>query len=146
MKLFFQDIFEYHHHFNQMLAGQLTENEAKITDRSIPLFSHIVNAHQIWNSRILQTASTGVNDVHILEKCISFDDSNYHDTLKILDEFDLDTRISYHNTKGDQYTNSIQQILFHVANHTTHHRGQIISDLRQRGIEPLVTDYIFYKR
>lgn len=40
----------------------------------------------------------------------------------------------------------IQQILFHIANHFTHHRGQIISDLRQNGIEPRISDYIFYKR
>jgi uncharacterized damage-inducible protein DinB len=45
-----------------------------------------------------------------------------------------------------EYINSIQQILFHVANHFSHHKGQIISDLRQSGIDPIVIDYIFYKR
>ena len=37
-------------------------------------------------------------------------------------------------------------MLFHFVNHSTYHRGQIASNLKEHGIEPLVTDYIFYKR
>ncbi|MBL7865765.1 MAG: damage-inducible protein DinB, partial [Cyclobacteriaceae bacterium] len=54
--------------------------------------------------------------------------------------------VQYTNTKGQSFSNTVRDILFHVANHTTHHRGQIISDFRQSGIQPLVTDFIFYIR
>src|SRR5690606_36056016 len=118
----------------------------KISERTIPLFSHIVNAHQIWNSRILHKKALGVHQLHSHEKCKKLDTTNYFDTLNILSELDLNTIIKYKNSKGDEFENSIQQILFHVSNHFSHHRGQIISDLRQNGIEPIVTDYIFYKR
>lgn len=146
MKAFFEDIFEYHHHFNQKLANQLIQQFDRISERTIPLFSHSINAHQIWNSRILKSESLGVHEVHSLEKCKDLDDVNYNDTLKILNEFDLHRKVAYENSKGHKFENSIQQILFHVANHFSHHKGQIISDLRQKGIEPIVTDYIFYKR
>ena len=143
---FFKDIFEYHNHFNQKLADLLIVNSNKITERTIPLFSHSINAHQIWNSRILETKSLAVHQIHTLEKCKELDDQNYNDSLDILSDFDLSKKISYKISGGIEFENSIQQILFHIANHFTHHRGQIISDLRQNGIEPIITDYIFYKR
>ena len=143
---FFKDIFEYHNHFNQKLADLLIVNSNKITERTIPLFSHSINAHQIWNSRILETKSLAVHQIHTLEKCKELDDQNYNDSLDILSDFDLAKKISYKTSGRIEFENSIQQILFHIANHFTHHRGQIISDLRQSGIEPIITDYIFYKR
>ncbi len=146
MKDFFCDIFEYHNHYNQKIVVSLTANQDKLNERAIPLFSHCINAHQIWNARILGTESLGVNQLHTLEKCKEIDRLNYTDTLKILSDFDLDKQIVYKNSKGDEFSNSIQHILFHVANHFTHHKGQLISGLRQSGIEPIVTDYIFYKR
>lgn len=146
MNEFFKDIFEYHNHFNQELIELLIKEKTNISERTIALFSHIVNAHQIWNSRVLETSSLGVHQLHSLEECKSIDSSNYKDTLKILEAFDLKTPIQYFNSKGKQFENSIQQILFHIANHCTHHKGQIISDLRISGIEPTITDYIFYKR
>ncbi len=69
MKNFFQDIFKYHHHFNQKIADKLIEHADQISERSITLFSHIINAHQIWNARILGEEKMGVNQEHSLEKC-----------------------------------------------------------------------------
>ncbi|MBK6266074.1 damage-inducible protein DinB [Marivirga sp. S37H4] len=146
MKEFFVDIFEYHHHFNQKLADLLIENVSQLSDRTIPLFSHSINAHQIWNSRIINSKPLGVHQVHTLEKCKILDKANFEETLKILSEQDLQKNINYQNSKGEKFEKSMQHILFHIANHFSHHRGQIISDLRQNGIEPIVTDYIFYKR
>ena len=146
MKDLFTDIFEYHHHFNQKVIELLVSNEDRITERSIPLMSHIVNAHQIWNSRILGLDSLGVHDIHTLKKCKSIDVDNFDKTFKILAEHDLSKQITYKTSKGVPFENTIRDILFHAANHTTHHRGQIISDLRQHDIEPIITDYIFYKR
>lgn len=143
---FFKDVFKYHNHFNLLLADQLIENSGKISKRTIPLFSHMINAHQIWNSRLLKSKSFGVNDVRTLEENKVQDVSNYETTLQILTQFDLNQIISYRTTRGDEFSNSVQQMLFQVVNHHTHHRGQIISDLRQNGIPPIMTDYIFYKR
>lgn len=77
---------------------------------------------------------------------MKIDTDNFKETLRIIDEYKLNKVISYSNSTGKEFNNSIQQILFHVANHFSHHKGQIISDLRQNGITPLLTDYIFYKR
>ena len=146
MKDFFLDIFEYHNHFNQKLIDLFFEHRDEISERTIPVFSHCLNAHQIWNSRITGTEPFSVHQIHILEDCKEIDTRNYLNTLKILSDFDLNQNVKYHNSKGKEFQNTIQQVLFHVANHFTHHKGQIILDLRQCEIEPIVTDYIFYKR
>lgn len=146
MKAFFKDIFEYQHHFNQILANVFAENKEKISSRTVSLFSHVINAHQIWNARILGGKPLGVHQLHSLEDCKRLDHQNFKDTLEILDKVDLQKNINYTNSKGKNFSNSVQEILFHISNHSTHHKGQLISDLRSCGMEPPVTDYIFYKR
>ena len=146
MKAFLQNLFAYHHHFNLLLCEQLQTQEELLPQRTVPLFCHCLNAHQIWNARILGNETRGVHEVHPLELCNALDQENYEHSLRILEERTLDERIAYTNSKGMTYDNSILDILFHVCNHFTHHKGQIISDIRQSGAEPIVTDYIFYKR
>lgn len=146
MNIFFKDIFQYQHHFNQQLGEVLEQYNQSLTARTVPLFSHMLNAHQIWNARISGMEPFGVNDIHDLADCSSIDQDNFNKTMQILETQDLSIEVSYSNSKGQSFVNTIQEILFHVSNHHTHHRGQIISDLRMKGISPPVTDYIFYKR
>lgn len=142
----FKDIFTYHNHFNQKLIEEIRMHGDKLPQRSFPLFCHILDAHQIWNARILKTEEFAVHQQHTLEQCAILDDNNFTTTLRILETVELESSVPYKNSKGQVFTNSVRDILFHAANHTTHHRGQIISDFRQAGIPPLVTDYIFYRR
>lgn len=146
MKKFLTDIFEYHHYFNQQLIGELDRHQAELPERTFPLFCHILNAQQIWNSRIRNGKPLGVHQVHDIPACLELNQQNYLDTLDIIDNDNLERTIAYQTFRGDAFSNTIRDILFHVANHTTHHRGQIISDFRQSGIAPIITDYIFYKR
>lgn len=147
MKQFFKEIFEYSHHYNQKLFHVFLENPDKTSEKSIKLFNHILNAHQIWNNRIDPKQPTfGVWELHDTLDLKDIDTTNYEQTLHILNTFDLNKTISYSNSKGQIFNNNIRDILFHAANHSTYHRGQIATEFRQIGLEPLVTDYIFYKR
>lgn len=146
MKELFIDLFTYHHHFNQRLIGEFKTHGPKLPERSFPLWCHVLNAHQIWNARILKTVEFKVHQLHELDQLPVIDHTNYTDTLHILDKDNFESNITYKNSKGQEFTNTLRDILMHVANHTTHHRGQIISDFRQSGIDPLVTDFIFFRR
>lgn len=147
MKSFLKELFEYSHHFNQKLADIFNDNADKASERSLTLINHILNSHHIWNSRInQQQASFGVWDMHDLRDLKSLDKTNYEQSLQILDKSDLDKVIGYKTSKGQPFSNSVRDILFHVINHSTYHRGQIAAEFRQNGLEPVVTDYVFYKR
>jgi len=147
MVQFLKDLFEYNHHFNQQLATVFNEQPLQTSEKSVKLFSHILNAHQVWNSRIRKDQNSyGVWDIHPAADLKEIDHTNLINSIHILDESDLGYSINYVTSKGDPYTNSVKDILFHVINHSTYHRGQIAMEFKQQGIEPLVTDYIFYRR
>ena len=41
--------------------------------------------------------------------------------------------VVYRNSRGERFERSLHDVLDHVANHGTHHRGQIVLLLRQAG-------------
>lgn len=59
---------------------------------------------------------------------------------------DLDRVVEYKNTKGTAFSNPMRQMLQHVVNHGTYHRGQITTMLRQLGATPSATDLIAFYR
>ena len=146
MKEFFKELLEYSHHFNQKLAVAFIENQDKTSEKSIKVFSHVLNAHQVWNNRIdSQQPQFEIWGMHSIQNFKSIDRSNYEHSVRIIDTFDLNDRIDFTNAKGMNFKNCIRDVLFHVINHSTYHRGQIAADFRQNGIEPLLTEYILYK-
>ena len=59
----------------------------------------------------------------------------------------LSTLYAYKNMKGEPFENTYEDTLFHVVNHTTYHRGQIVTMLRDAGLKVLpATDLIHYLR
>jgi uncharacterized damage-inducible protein DinB len=137
MKPFFKNIFEYHHQVNQKLADQILEHLDRIPEDSQKLFSHVLNAHQIWNSRILlQQPLFKVWDMQIPQQYKQIDLQNYRDTLGILDQADFSTPVTYTNSQGQVFTNTVRDILFHVNNHSTHHKAQLASRFRALDIKP----------
>ena len=62
-------------------------------------------------------------------------------------EEELQKEIDYKNVAGEKFRSSIRDIIQHVVNHGTFHRGQIITMLRQVGYTKLFpTDYIAFCR
>lgn len=144
---FFKDAFEYTYHFNQELIQFFQNEQIIVPDKSIQLLNHLINAQQIWNERILNEPNTiGVWEIRALGNLKTINQKNYHQSLSILDTIALDKKIDYANSKGTVFSNTAQDILFHTINHATYHRAQIATDLKANGIEPINTDYIFYKR
>ena len=143
----FIELFGYNHNFNQEFAKVFLEYPEKTGERTKLLFCHLLNAHNTWNSRINVCPSDyDIWEEFPLRESIAFDNLNYKASLQILQERSLESLIPYKNSKGEAFTSSIQDILFHIINHSTYHRGQINMFFRQNGIEPIVSDYIFYKR
>lgn len=107
----------------------------------------MINAQEIWNARILNhDISVDVWEIRPLENLKNHNKTNYNQSLNILNRTELSQKIEYKNSKGILFSNTVQDIIFHVINHSTYHRAQIASDLKANGIEPINTDYIFYKR
>jgi uncharacterized damage-inducible protein DinB len=61
-------------------------------------------------------------------------------------EGDWERKIAYKSMAGVAYESPIWQIVVHVVNHGTHHRGQVTSMMRQLGEKPVNLDLIGYYR
>ncbi|RYE55361.1 MAG: damage-inducible protein DinB [Sphingobacteriales bacterium] len=147
MKNFYIELFQYSNHYNQMLGDLILKYRECVTEKTILLYNHILNAHEIWNYRIRKIPPpVSVWEVRPLESLKAIDHANFEETLSILENLDLSETIAYKTMRGDAFSNKVSDILFHAVNHSTYHRAQIATELKQQGIEPITTDYIFYKR
>jgi uncharacterized damage-inducible protein DinB len=66
------------------------------------------------------------------------------DHVRSPDLGDLERIIEYRNLKGKTFRYPLRAILQHVVNHSTYHRGQVTTQLRQLGAKPLSTDLLRY--
>lgn len=140
------DLFEYTYHFNKEMITIISENLEKTDEKTISLINHTLNAQQVWNSRVLGEESFEVWQINPFENLNEINHQNFQKSLHIIENSDLNQRIEYQNSRGATFENSIFEMLFQAINHSTYHRGQINSLLKQNGINPVLTDYIFYKR
>ncbi|WP_343658575.1 DinB family protein [Chryseobacterium sp.] len=140
------DLFEYTYHFNAEMIKVIAENRALVDDKTISLINHTLNAQQIWNARILGETTFEVWQINPFESLVEINHTNFLKSTDIIRNFDPDQRIEYQNSRGTKFESTIFEMLFHAVNHSTYHRGQINSLLKQSGITPVLTDYIFYKR
>jgi uncharacterized damage-inducible protein DinB len=117
-------------------------------DRLNSLMSHIIDIEQMWFERIDQ----GKSEID-MQKMIPSDqwsdqllniNDKYRNLLKSVDEVELDRKRDYANSKGVPHHIPLRDLLCHVINHSTHHRAQMTSRIRELGFEPPFTDYIFY--
>lgn len=63
-----------------------------------------------------------------------------------LTDADLPRAIDYKDMRGNAHRSALFQIVLHVVNHATLHRGQVMAMMRQLGVAPPPTDLIFYFR
>jgi uncharacterized damage-inducible protein DinB len=54
--------------------------------------------------------------------------------------------VAYKDMKGNPYSQPLWQVVLHVVNHGTHHRGQVSGFLRVLGHTPPPLDLVFYYR
>jgi uncharacterized damage-inducible protein DinB len=147
MKAFFNEIFDYNFQCNKKLIDECL-GLSEVSPKTKSLFSHILNAHHIWNARILQKATEyDVWQEHDIKDWADIHYENQRSSFEILTNADrFDKRIDYENSEGRLFTNTLKDMLFHIVNHSTNHRGQIAVDFKSNGITPLGLDYIHFKR
>ncbi|MEH6948948.1 DinB family protein [Bacillus sp. JJ634] len=112
-------------------------------------FGHMIAVDELWYLRLKGNS---------LQQIVSKLFSTIEDTVKastvlhneikdfLINMEDVEDMAGYQNTKGDQFNNKIAEVVQHIVNHGTYHRGNIAAMIRQMGYEGVSTDYIFYLR
>jgi uncharacterized damage-inducible protein DinB len=115
------------------------------------LFSHILFAEKVWITRLQGLDSSRLPiwsdvDIEVCADLVMQNNESLTTFLASLSNTDLDKLISYSNSKGKEFKNSVRDILTHIALHGQYHRGQINLRLRADGFEPVNLDFITFVR
>jgi uncharacterized damage-inducible protein DinB len=147
MNTLFNQLFDYNFYCNKNLIERCKELQ-EIPVKTSSLFSHVLNAHHIWNMRLLaKELQYGVWQVHEFKDWEDIHYENQRTTFEVItNSVDFEKRVDYETTEGRVFANELKDILFHIINYSTHHRSQVLADFRANGIEPGNFDYISYKR
>ncbi|UJH68874.1 DinB family protein [Allomuricauda sp. SCSIO 65647] len=147
MKALFNQLFDYNFYCNRKLIEECAAMK-KVPEKSATLFNHILNTHHIWNHRLLKKPHEfGVWQEHSMTDWQDIHYDNQRTSFEIITNTeDFEKRVEYETTEGRTFANDLKDILFHIVNHSTHHRGQMLMDFRANNIEPKALDYIFYRR
>ena len=110
---------------------------------------HIVAAQFLWLHRIkgLAPALVKLWGEYSLPQLTTMADEAGTLWLEFIDKtenFNFD--LEYINYVGEPYITNAEMIMIHLVNHSSYHRAQIALLLRQKGFEPINTDFITYDR
>ena len=145
----FNNLFEYDLWANKRVIEVITKDN-KIDSKSELLFSHILNAQQIWYSKISGNpkgqSPWDIIPYQSFSEIAQLINEHWKTLLKEKDAKSLRKTIEYKNTSGEKFSNTIEEILTHVLNHSTYHRAQISAHLMSYGKNPPITDYIAYAK
>ena len=114
--------------------------------------AHLVGAEWVWLRRWLGESPsqwpewTATADVAGLRLELTAIESERLAYLTGLTATDLTRILSYRTLTGEPQADPLAGLLRHVVNHSTYHRGQVTTLLRQAGHPAVDTDLVIYLR
>jgi uncharacterized damage-inducible protein DinB len=115
-------------------------------------FAHILSANWVWLSRWRGHSPAALPPwlaTATREELLSRLDELRLERAGYLDgvaEPGFEAPIEYRTLAGAEFRHALGDLVRHVVNHSTYHRGQAVTQLRQLGVVPLSTDFILYRR
>jgi len=161
MKLYVEQLTRYNAWANARISSYILEAGAAIAD--LPLISsfpsirktlyHLWDAQEIWMARlngVSLNAWPSQSFTGSLTEAMKRLEESSNDFVRFVEERDQNTLekvIIFHALDKTEYRQKAIEIIFHVINHGTYHRGQLITMLRNAGFEGVgSTDLIRYYR
>ncbi len=132
---------------NCQVFAAINQRSVEIPSEIEVVLSHLLGAKCIWNKRIIQeVASKDLFDRKSLATLCELNEQLKENWESVLEKLPTESLVTYKNLSGEGFETSVADIIIHVVNHGSYHRGQIARILRQSGIPPLATDYIVFCR
>lgn len=133
--------------------GQLLEavtSNGAAPDEAIREYAHIIGTEEVWLARLERREpllvvwpSVSPSD---LERMIRQTHERWGAYLAGLQESAIQNSVTYTNSAGRQFENTVGDILVHVLLHGQYHRGKVNLMLRKSGLKPAPVDYIAFVR
>ena len=135
-------------------AAQLTEEELNrdfgTADRSVlGALTHVSRAEQSWLARVGGNGNPPFpteTSLAALQSAWPAIHQRWRDLASGLTDETASAEIVYQDLKGRTWKQPLWQVMLHLVNHGTHHRGQVSGFLRAMGRTPPPLDLVFYYR
>ena len=130
---------------------QLTHDFGTADRNIIGTLAHVFAADRVWSDRAngrhrAVFIEDRDRDLKVLREEWPKLHAGWRQWLAGLDEQRLSAPISYQDMQGNPYQNFPWEIILHVVNHGSHHRGQVSGFLRALGHTPPPLDLIRFYR
>ncbi len=148
MKHYFLKLYQYNAWSDKRVLDCLSSQQVN-DEKVLTLMGHIVAAQFLWLHRIkgLPPADVKLWGTYTLSQLATLADQAGRLWLEYVEKTeDFNRALTYHNYVGDPYINNVEMIMIHLVNHSSYHRAQIAMLLRQKGFQPVNTDFITYDR
>lgn len=113
-------------------------------------YGHVLGAEEVWLARIQgrQPRAAVWPEASFAEVGRLAEETRaaYRAYVASLRDEDLETAVTYVNSAGREFTNSVADVLLHVALHGQYHRGKVNVLLRRAGHAPAPVDFIAHVR
>ncbi len=114
---------------------------------------HMLDAENIWwqrmkmNERITVPSENFTGSMKELSDTLLQQSRLWEDWVSNASDLSLEHVFQYYNNKTEHFKMPVYQMLHHVFNHGTYHRGQLVNMLRQLGVEKILqTDFSLWTR
>ena len=117
--------------------------------KAIELFDHILGSHDNWLARIKhEQPHLSIRDNHANDFDYVFQAKHYFlQWMEMIETHDpMALTVSYQNSRGESFSNTLYEIVVHICLHSQYHRGQIVSAIRPQISSVPSTDMIAYMR
>jgi uncharacterized damage-inducible protein DinB len=114
--------------------------------------AHIWGSQWVWLERFQGRSPAALPDVgqfpdlSTLRARWDDDEERLQKFVSSLTQEDLNRVISYRTMKFGEYRNPLWQSMQNMVNHSTYHRGQVATLLRQLDAKPISTDLMHFYR
>jgi uncharacterized damage-inducible protein DinB len=117
----------------------------------IGTLAHVYGGDRVWLARVRGDAPQVLpgEEFHDLERLLpawQAVSDGWLEWARPLTDEDCLRGLSYRDLKGNPWVTPLWQVVMHVVNHATHHRGQVAGFLRAMGHQPPSLDLIAYYR
>jgi len=138
---------------NQLSEEQLHKEIASSFDTIYKTILHLMDVESIWWQRLKLAehvewpGRTFDGSVDELSKKLLQLSLQWEEWITNTNEVNITHVFAYQNSKKEQFKQPVYEMLLHLFNHQTFHRGQVVTMLRQLGIEKIQpTDFIVFSR
>jgi uncharacterized damage-inducible protein DinB len=133
----------------QVAPEDLTRDTGSSFPSLLATIGHILGSERVWLSRFVGNpghlpALSSYDSLQAVREGFEEYWPEFESYLASLDVAGLELGLTWTNTKGVTRTQPVYRLLLHFVNHSSYHRGQLVTMLRQLGYTPVGTDMVYY--